>query len=96
MKSRTNRFVLVSAIVALPFGLLAGSLETVTLDVKHMTCSVCPLTVRKALEKVPGVVEAKADFDQKTATVRFDPDKANADALAKATADAGYPSTVHR
>jgi mercuric ion binding protein len=36
----------------------------------------------------------KVDFGAKTATVTFDPDKANADALAKATGDAGYPASV--
>jgi mercuric ion binding protein len=34
------------------------------------------------------------DFDKKTASVSFDPDKANRGALTKATADAGYPSSV--
>ena len=55
MKSLTNRFVLVSAAAALPITLFAGILETVTLDGKNMTCAVCPITVKKALEKVPGV-----------------------------------------
>ena len=74
----------------------AGKAQTVTLDVPGMTCPLCPITVRKALEKVPGVTEAKVDLDKKTATVRFDPDRANAAALIKATTDAGYPSGVHK
>lgn len=72
----------------------AGSLQTVVLDVQNMTCQLCPITVRKALEKVPGVKEAKVDFARKTATVAFDPDKADASALVKATTDAGYPSAL--
>ena len=95
MKSLKNRLVLLSALVAFPFSLFAGTLQTVTLEVKNMTCAVCPITVRKALEKVPGVTDAKVDFDKKTASISFDPDKANPDALTKATADAGYPSAVH-
>ena len=63
MKSLMNRFVLISAIVALPFTLAAGPLQTVTLDVQNMTCAVCPITVKKALERVPGVTDAKVDFD---------------------------------
>jgi hypothetical protein len=35
------------------------------------------------------------DFEKKTASVTFDPDKASPDTLTKATSDAGYPSTVH-
>jgi periplasmic mercuric ion binding protein len=95
MKSLMNRFVLIGAVVALPFGLFAGTLQTVTLDVQNMTCALCPITVKKALERVPGVTDAKVDFDKKTASISFDPDKANPDALTKATADAGYPSAVH-
>jgi mercuric ion binding protein len=55
----------------------------------------CAITVRKALDKTPGVASTKIDFDKKTATVRFDPERANIAALVKATSDAGYPSSAH-
>ena len=73
---------------------LAEGLRTVTLDVTKMDCAVCPITVRKALEKTSGVASAKVDFATKRAVVVFDPAKASVDALTKATADAGYPSHV--
>ena len=94
MKLLMNRFALLSALVALPIILFAGTLQTITLDVKNMTCAVCPITVKKALERVPGVTEPKVDFDKKTASVSFDTDKASPAELTKATADAGYPSSV--
>jgi mercuric ion binding protein len=96
MKSLMNRLALIGAIFALPFTLFAGALQTVTLDVQNMTCAVCPITVRKALERVPSVTEVKVDFDKKTATLSFDPDKATLAALTEATSDAGYPSSVHK
>lgn len=71
-----------------------GSTETATLAVENMTCVTCPIAVRKALEGVDGVVEAKVDFDTKTAVVTYDPARADAAALTRATADAGYPSQV--
>ena len=74
----------------------AEDVQTAVLDVKNMTCSLCPVTVKKALQKVTGVQDAKVDFDHKTATVRFDPVKVNSATLVKATTDAGYPSTVHK
>lgn len=86
----------------LPLTLLAASSafaadsQTAVLDVQNMTCSLCLVTVKKALQKVPGVEDAKVDFDHKTATVKFDPSKANTAALAKATTDAGFPSTLHK
>lgn len=96
MKSLLHHSVLIAAIVASPFTLFAGALQTVTLDVQNMTCAVCPITVKKALERLSGVTEVKVDFDKKTATLSFDPDKASLAALTKATADAGYPSSVHK
>ncbi|HEV8553684.1 MAG TPA: cation transporter [Casimicrobiaceae bacterium] len=70
--------------------------QTVVLDVQNMTCALCPITVKKSLEQVPGVVSAKVDLDKKTATVQFDPNKAAPVALVKATTNAGFPSTVHK
>ncbi len=96
MRTLVLSFIL--AITALlPFSLpmaTAGELQTVTLDIPGMTCKFCPITVRKALSKVPGVTEAKSDYESKTATVTFDPDKASLSDLTEATANAGYPSTV--
>lgn len=61
-----------------------------------MNCSLCPLTVRKALERVPGVIEARATYEPKRATVVYDPDKVTPEALAKAVGDAGYPATLRK
>jgi mercuric ion binding protein len=88
------RSFLILSLVAMPMVALAGAPTTVTLDVQKMTCPVCPLTVRKALEKVKGVSDVKVDFGNKTATVTYDPDQAGPAALTTATTDAGYPSTV--
>jgi mercuric ion binding protein len=70
--------------------------QTVVLDVQNMTCELCPITVKKSLEQVPGVASAKVDLDKKTATVQYDPNKAAPAALVKATTNAGFPSTVHK
>jgi periplasmic mercuric ion binding protein len=94
MKSLKNRLVLVSALVAFPFSLFAGTLQTVTLEVKNMTCAVCPITVKKALEKVQGVTSATVNFDTKQARVTFDDSLASVDKLREATGNAGYPSAL--
>ena len=75
-------------------GTAAAGSRTVTLDVTKMDCAACPITVRKALEKVPGVETAKVDFKTKRAVVAFDPGKTSPEALTRATADAGFPSSV--
>ena len=46
-------FLFAATIFASPA--FAGTTSTATLDVSNMTCAACPITVRKALEKVPGV-----------------------------------------
>ena len=91
------RHSLAALLVALlPLASLAEAPQTAVLDVQNMTCSLCPVTVKKSLEMVPGVSQARVDFNTKTATVKFDADKASAAALVKATTEAGYPSTVHK
>jgi mercuric ion binding protein len=83
-------------VAALPFVAQAAPPQTAVLDVQNMTCGLCPVTIKKSLEKVPGVSQARIDFDKKTATVTFDADKASAAALVKATTDAGFPSAVRK
>ncbi len=73
--------------------LWAGT-QTVNLSVPGMNCAACPFTVSQALKKVPGVSKADVSFEKKQAVVSFDNEKTSLQALTKATADAGYPSTV--
>ena len=85
--------LLTGAVVALIVTAPASaSPKTVTLNVSGMTCAACPITVKKALEKVPGVSSVDVRFEKKQVLVTFDDAKTNADALVKATTNAGYPS----
>lgn len=70
------------------------NLQTVTLSVPTMTCPLCPITVKKALEKVPGVKHVTVDFKTKTAIVSYDKEKTTTTNLLKATEDAGYKSSL--
>ncbi len=68
--------------------------QSVTLSVPGMTCAACPITVKLALSKVPGVSKTDVNFDKRDAVVTFDNAKTNVAALINATKDAGYPSSV--
>jgi mercuric ion binding protein len=68
--------------------------QTATLSVPGMTCSTCPITVKKALMKVDGVQQAKVSYEKREAVVTFDDSKTTAEKVKQATANAGYPSTV--
>lgn len=86
---------LAALLICLPVSAFAGTPQTAILDVQNMTCSMCSITIHKALENVPGVLGTKVDYEHKTATVKYDSDKTNPSALVKATTNAGFPSTVH-
>lgn len=86
---------LLAAALSAPAASAAGT-RTATLAVEKMDCAACPITVREALKKVPGVASAQVDFKTRRAVVVFDPAKADSEALTKATADAGFPSKVAR
>lgn len=40
--------------------------RSVTLDVRNMTCELCPITIPKSLENVLCVCDVTVDFDRKT------------------------------
>jgi mercuric ion binding protein len=91
MKTKILLFFLAFAITS-SYALAAS--RTITLAVQNMTCAVCPITVKKALEHVPGVQQVSVDFASKTATVQFDDTKTTADKLTEATKAAGYPASI--
>src|SRR5436305_13111648 len=91
MKNLKNSVAAVVAMVVLTTPAWASP-KTVTLNVSGMTCAACPITVKKALEKVPGVSSVDVRFEKKQVLVTFDDTKTNPDALVKATTNVGYPS----
>ena len=68
--------------------------QQVTLEVAGMTCSSCPVTVKKALSKVKGVEQVTTNFKLKQAVVSFDDTQTTLQKLTDATGNAGYPSTI--
>lgn len=87
------RCAVLAAIVALA-STAAWAMKTVTLSVPDMSCSTCPIQVKKALSRVPGVSDASASLEKKEAVVTYDENKTNVEALLKATADIGFPSKL--
>ena len=71
-----------------------ASEQTVTFAVDNMTCALCPVTVKRAMEGVEGVTAVEINFEARTATVVFDTAATNAEDIATASANAGYPARV--
>jgi mercuric ion binding protein len=90
------RQLLIAVLATQALVALAAPAQTIRLDVQNMTCPICPITVKRSLEQLPGVSAVKVDLAEKMAIVTYDPDKANPEALIKATTQAGYPSSVHK
>ncbi len=91
MKNLKSSILVVVAMIALTAPAWASE-KTVTLNVSGMTCEACPITVKKALQEVPGVSKIDVLYEKKQVVVTFDDSKTNTDSLVKATTNAGYPS----
>lgn len=95
MKKNLFKPVLAMAL-AFASSVALAALQTVTLSVPDMSCPTCPIQVKKALSGVSGVLEASASLEKKEAVVTYDDSKTNVEALMKATANVGFPSTVKK
>ena len=94
MLKRSLLAALAFAAVSAAPRLAVATERTITLSVPSMYCAACPISVRKALEKVPGVQKAKATYEPKEAVVTFDDGKTTIELLLEATKRAGFPALV--
>lgn len=95
MKGSAMKIAFMAFILCMSVAASAAAPATAILDIQNMTCPLCPVTIRKALERTPGVIEAHVDYIHKTATVKYDPEIATPPTLVKATTQAGFPSKIH-
>jgi copper chaperone len=70
---------------------MAGSIETVVLNVPDISCAHCVSKVQKAVGELVGVSSVTASSSTKTATVAFDPNCVSTADIAARMKDAGYP-----
>ena len=71
-----------------------GIEQSDTFNIEKMTCATCPITVKKAMQRVDGVKSVSVDFDSKTAVAVYDPSVTTADKIAAASTDIGFPAKV--
>jgi mercuric ion binding protein len=88
----TKLFALIAAALLAGTGAAHAAPRQVTLTVPTMDCDTCPITIRVALMKVPGVSRAVVSYARRNAKVTFDDAKTDVAALTRATEAAGYPS----
>jgi mercuric ion transport protein len=66
------------------------TLSTVTFRVPDMDCPACAVALSAALDKLPGVADAKLDVSSRQAVVTYDPATQNVAALEKVISGAGF------
>jgi mercuric ion binding protein len=93
MKKLVGSFVATAWIACTGAAALAAP-QQVTLTVPTMDCATCPVTIKAALMKVPGVSRAVVSYERRNAKVTFDNTRTDIAALTQATDQAGYPSFV--
>jgi periplasmic mercuric ion binding protein len=90
MRNYLSAITLIGSLMG-PSAAFAGE-RTMTFAVENMTCASCPYIVKSSMAAVPGVAKVAVSFKAQTATVTFDDGKTSADAIATASANAGYPA----
>lgn len=91
--SRTALEIAVSAIV-MGSSIAWAAPKSVTLAIPGMTCPACPITIKKALMKKPGVTGVTVHYEKKELIVAFDDAKTTPAAIMKTTAAVGFPSQI--
>lgn len=68
----------------------ASDIQTVTFDVKGMTCNSCASHVENDVNKLPGIVKVNASYEEATAKVEFDQTKVSLAQIEEAINGTGY------
>lgn len=68
-------------------------MENLTLKLRGMSCASCASTIEEAVHSVPGVSECSVNFGMEQATVKYDSQKTNLEAIQDAIDDAGYSAS---
>ena len=65
-------------------------METLTLNIKGMTCGGCVKSVTNVLQQITGVSSVDVSLEQNRATINYDPAKTKPAQFKSAIEDAGF------
>jgi len=68
----------------------ASDIQTLTFDVKGMTCEACEEHVKHAVNELPGIIKAEASHKEATSKVEFDQTKVSVTQIEEAINGTGY------
>ncbi len=82
---------LLSSLAVLAFPLVLAASQPLNVQIKGMSCSACEEKITKALMKIPGVTEVKADAKTGMTTIQTaEKSKVSMDAIKAAVKEAGF------
>jgi copper chaperone CopZ len=70
-------------------------MTTTKFQIRGMHCTGCAMTIEGALEDLPGVKTAKANYAKQIAEVEYDQTKVTEQQMIEAIQKAGYSATEH-
>ncbi|MCX7074453.1 MAG: heavy metal-associated domain-containing protein [Methylococcales bacterium] len=80
--------------LVLQSNLLFAAEQSVMLSISGMPCAVCPVTIKKSLQKVEGVKTVSVSYENKTVAIVFNDQIASIEKLLKAAENSGYPAIL--
>jgi mercuric ion transport protein len=90
-----SRYVFASPPVTAPTQThLANGLNRIVVSVEGLSCVTCEIPVRHALRRIDGVKSVDVNAATKTATVDYEPAKANPEQLVAAINSTGYHASL--
>src|SRR5260370_16324586 len=90
-----SRYVLASPPVAAPTQThLANGLDRIVVSVKGLSCLTCEIPVRHALSRIAPITSPHVNAAPNTATVDYEPAKANPEQLVAAINSTGYHASL--
>lgn len=84
----------INALVVVSAFAVGGHDKEASFTVDKMTCATCPITVRKAMQRVNGVKKVTFDFDKKKAIVLYDSTLTDPIQIGEASTNVGFPATL--
>lgn len=68
----------------------ATDIQTVAFDIRGMTCNGCASHVENKVNKLPGILEVFASYEEATAKVKYDNTKTSAEEIEQTINSTGY------
>jgi len=72
----------------------AAEVSSVQLELMGLVCASCNYAVKAALKDLDGVVQADVDYDQRRATVLYDPSRVTPQQMVEAIDKAGFQAEI--